>query len=106
MAAKPKYTLEIATNAPVGIWKVFDRTFWDRRLTIGERTRAWAHQADIPILAAALTCLKVEGEEIQEDWIIENLSTEDVNLAFAFLNGGQEGVSRYLAGPAPAQADG
>ena len=94
----PKYTLEVATNAPKGIWRVADRTFFDRRLTIGEKQRAWVHGADLPILAAALSALKVEGENITEEWLTEALTDEDVAMTFAFILGGAERVAKLLAG--------
>lgn len=95
--AKSIYTLEIACNAPAGIWRVKDRTFFDRRLTIGEKQRAWAAGTDMPILAAALTILKVEGEAVTEEWLIEALTEADVIMAFAFILGGSERVAKVLA---------
>ena len=95
--AKTIYTLEVACNAPKGIWKVADRTFFDRRLTIGEKQRAWAFGADMPILAAALSTLKVEGEDITEEWLTEALTDADVMVVFAFILGGSERVAKVLA---------
>lgn len=92
-----KYTLEVATNAPKGVWRVADRTFWDRRLTIGEKQRAWVHKNDLPTLAAALSTLKVEGEDITEEWLTEVLTDADTALIFAFILGGSEQVAKLLA---------
>ena len=92
-----KYTLEVATNAPKGVWRVADRTFWDRRLTIGEKQRAWAHIDDLSTLAAALSTLKIEGEDITEEWLTEVLTETDTALIFAFILGGSEQVARLLA---------
>ena len=92
-----KYTLEVATNAPKGVWRVADRTFWDRRLTIGEKQRAWVLGADMPILAAALSTLKVEGEDVTEEWLTEALTDADVIVIFAFILGGPERVAKVLA---------
>lgn len=94
MATRPKYTYEVATNTAVGLWKIADRVFHDRRLTLGEKKRAWAAGDDLPILAASLSTLKVEGEDVTVEWIEENLSEHDVPLAFAYLLGGQEGVEK------------
>ena len=95
--AKTVYTLEVATNTPKGVWRVAERTFWDRRLTIGEKQRAWAFGADLPILAAALNTLKVEGENITEEWLTEVLTDADTALIFAFILGGSEQVAKLLA---------
>ena len=95
--AKTVYTLEVATNTPKGVWRVSDRTFWDRRLTIGEKQRAWAFGADLPILAAALNTLKVEDGDITEEWLIEALTDADVIVIFAFILGGPERVAKALA---------
>lgn len=95
--ARHAYTFEIATNAPKGIWKVVDRTFWDRRLTMGEKRRAWSEPTDPDILAAALTVLKVEGADITGEWVAENLSEQDVLMAFVYIEGGEAGVTKYLA---------
>ena len=92
-----KYTLEVATNAPKGVWRVADRTFWDRRLTIGEKQRAWAFGSDLPILAAALSTLKVEGADITEEWLTEALTDADLLVIFAFILGGSERVAKVLA---------
>ena len=92
-----KYTLEVATNAPKGVWRVADRTFWDRRLTIGEKQRAWALKEDLPILAAALSTLLIEGTDITQEWLTEALTDADVMVIFAFILGGSERVAKVLA---------
>jgi hypothetical protein len=100
---KPAYTFEVATNTPAGIWKVADRTFWDRQLTMAEKKRCWVSGADLPILAAALSALKVEGEDITEEWIEQKLTEDDLGVAFAYILGGADGVAKYIAGKsAPA----
>ncbi|WP_407543775.1 hypothetical protein Q0M94_28245 (plasmid) [Deinococcus radiomollis] len=95
--AKAQYTFEIATNTPTGIWKVAERTFWNRQLTMAEKKRCWAANADVPILAAALTTLKVEGEEVTAEWIEEHLTERDLGVAFAYILGGPDAVTKYLA---------
>ena len=94
---KPAYTFELATNTPTGVWKVADRTFWDRQLTMSEKRRCWASGSDVPILAAALSALKVEGEDLTEEWIEEHLTERDLSVAFAYILGGSEAVTKYLA---------
>ena len=91
MAAKLAYTFEVATNAPKGIWKVVDRTFADRRLTISEKRRAMQAGNDAAFLASALSTLKVEGEELTEEWVADHLSEQDVVLAIMFILHGAEG---------------
>lgn len=95
MATKP-YTFEVATNAPKGVWKVADRTFWDKRLTLKERRESMAVPTDEAFLAAALTCLKVEGEPVTVEWVDEQLTEQDLRLTVAFVLGGQDGVEKHL----------
>jgi hypothetical protein len=95
---KATYTFEVATNTPTGIWKIADRTFWDRQLTMAEKKRCWSSGADLPILAAALSALKVEGEEVTVEWLEEHLTEQDLSVAFAYILGGADAVTKYLAG--------
>ena len=100
---KPTYTFEVATNTPTGIWKIADRTFHDRRLSMREKRMAFSGAGDIPVLAAALSILKVEGEDITEEWLEDNLTADpnpvvsDIAVTFAYILGGAPGVAKLLA---------
>ncbi len=96
-AAKPVYTFEVATNAPTGHWKVADRTFVDRRLTIGEKRHAAAQGGDLPFVAAALSLLKVEGEDLTVEWLEEHLTEEEVFDVGSYIIGGTQNVEKQRA---------
>lgn len=97
------YSFQVATNINQGMWKVADRTFHDRRLTISEQEQAWKGGNDLEILASALTFLKIEGQAITVEWLKDNLTSEpnpvlsDIESAFAYLRGGSLGIERALA---------
>jgi hypothetical protein len=92
------YTFEVATNAPVGVWKVADRVFWDRRLTLKEKTQAMLGTSDAEFLTVALSALKVEGEDVAAEWVEEHLSEQDAILAATFILGGAAAVQKALGG--------
>ena len=94
MAPKQIFTFEIATNAPTGLFKVHDRAFHDRRLTLSEKHRAMQPKNDASFLAVALSALKVEGEDVTDDWVADNLSEQDVALAVTYILGGAQAVQK------------
>lgn len=105
MATKPVYTYEVATNAPKGQWKVADRVFYDRRLTLKEKAAALvtgseSGNTDLGFLASALSALKVEGEDVTPEWIEDHLSEQDLFTAVRFILGGAEAVEKVLSGNA------
>lgn len=100
MASKPLYTFEVATNAPKGQWKVADRVFYDRRLTLKEKAAAIQGGSDLGFLALALSALKIEGEDVAASWIEEYLSEDDLKTAIRFVLGGAEAVEKAVNGSA------
>lgn len=98
--AKPVYSFEVATNAPTALWKVADRVFHDRRLTLGEKRRCLQVASDEAFLAAALTCLKVDGDDLTVEWLEEALSEQQLREAVAYVLNGQAGVDKYRQGQA------
>ena len=76
--------------------------FHDRRLTLKERRECAVQPSDLAFLAAALSVLKIEGEDVTPDWVEANLTEADLGMAVAFVLAGTAGVEKHAKALADA----
>ena len=101
--AKPM-SFGVAVNAELGTFPVGNRHFKNRCLSIAEQASIAVLEQDLPVVAAGLTLLKNEGEEVTTEWLAANVQAlppfpqlpNELRKLYYYMVGGEPAVQAYL----------
>ena len=94
-----------ACNVPQGTFEVGGRHFKNRLLSMGEYRVISALTSDLTIVAAGLSILRNEGEDVTPEWLEGKLPAtpvlpglyNDLSGLYYYLTGGASALSAYVA---------
>ena len=99
-----------ACNIPKGTFEVGGRHFKNRLLSMGEYRAISALSSDLIIVAAGLSILRNEGEEVTPEWLEGKMPASpvqpglynDLSGLYYYLVGGASALSAYIASLKPS----